>query len=271
MKFVPKEIKNNVNISSKRPLGEFFLLLAGILGIVILIYIALGFTIDLVVSKLPPQVEGKLGKIYTDICERARNPKFSQIEAELKRILYGLIKHTSWQNDCRVYVRDNDFANAYVLPGNNIVVTTALLKELNGEDEVAFVLAHELGHFVNRDHLRGLGRRLIFFIIAVSLGLDEQSEVILSGSLQDVEMKFSQTQERKADLFALQLLNKAYGNVRGAVEFFEKLKKWEKGGRFLYFFASHPSSLERIRYLKEEIIKNNYEEKEIIPWKKFEY
>jgi Zn-dependent protease with chaperone function len=145
------------------------------------------------------------------------------------------------------------------LPGNNIIITTALIEGLESENELAFVLAHELGHFANRDHLRGLGRGLVLLTISTILfGADSSVSQVLENSLQNVEMKFSQNQEKKADLFALRLLNERYGHVGGAIDFFEKLKKKEKGGRFLYFFATHPHSLERIRYLKQEIAARGY-------------
>ncbi len=39
-----------------------------------------------------------------------------------------------------------------------MVVFTGLLEKMTSENELAFVLAHELGHYDHRDHLRGLGR-----------------------------------------------------------------------------------------------------------------
>jgi len=68
------------------------------------------------------------------------------------------------------------------------------------------VLAHELGHFANRDHLKGLGRGLILWIISAGiLGQDNAITDLAGRSLIGVQMKFSQAQETKADLFALEL------------------------------------------------------------------
>ncbi|MBX7150825.1 M48 family metallopeptidase [bacterium] len=41
---------------------------------------------------------------------------------------------------------ESEFANAYANQGNNILITTALLKMLNSESELVAVLAHEMGH-----------------------------------------------------------------------------------------------------------------------------
>ena len=39
-----------------------------------------------------------------------------------------------------------DYYNAYSLPDGSIVVAFGLLDQAQSDDEVAFVLAHELGH-----------------------------------------------------------------------------------------------------------------------------
>ncbi len=269
MKFIPKEIRDNINISSQSPLKEFFLLLSALLGIIILVYIALGFTVDLIVPKLPPGVEMRLGRMYSRIYESKKDKKNMEAEIELQTILDGLVKEATFNQSFEVHLVSNPRANAVALPGGNIIVTTALIKEIDSENELAFVLAHELGHFANRDHLRGLGRGLVFLTISTVLfGADSSVSQLLENSLQNVEMKFSQKQERKADLFGLELLNKRYGHVTGAIDFFQKMKKKEKGGRFLYFFATHPHSLDRINALEREIASKGYLVAESIPLKK---
>ena len=77
-------------------------------------------------------------------------------------------------------------------------------------------------------------------------------------SLLNVEMKFSQRQEKMADLWALDLLNNRYGHVSGAADFFEKMSKKEKKGRILYYFAPHPYPENRVKTLEEQIQEKGY-------------
>lgn len=50
--------------------------------------------------------------------------------------------------------------NAMALPGGAILLTSGLLETVDSENGLAFVLAHELGHYAHRDHLRSLSRGL---------------------------------------------------------------------------------------------------------------
>ena len=68
-------------------------------------------------------------------------------------------------------------------------------------------------------------------------------------------MKFSQHQEMMADTYALDLLNRRYDQVAGAMEFMEKLATKEKKGLLAYYFSTHPHPETRIANIKSEIRK----------------
>lgn len=257
MKYTPKELKENVNISRTSPIREFFLLLGGVLGVILIVYIALGFAVDIVVTKLSPEIEQSLGRLYSKIYE---NTEETTTGIQLQEILDGLAKELpKGELQYKVHLVANSLINAMALPGGNIVVFSGLIKEVKSENELAFVLAHELGHFANRDHLRGLGRRLVLLTISIALlGGDSSAANFLMNSLLNVEMKFSQHQEKMADLWALDLLNRRYGHVSGATDFFEKMSKKEKKGRILYYFATHPYPENRVKTLEEQIREKGY-------------
>jgi predicted Zn-dependent protease len=257
MKYTPKELKGNINISQTSPIREFFILLGGVLGVILLIYIALGFAVDIIVPKLSPEIEQSLGRLYSKIYE---NTEKTTAWIRLQLILDELVnKLPQRELQYKVHLVSNSQINAMALPGGNIVVFSGLIKEVKSENELAFVLAHELGHFANRDHLRGLGRRLVLLTISIALlGRDSSATNFLMNSLLNVEMKFSQRQEKMADLWALDLLNNRYGHVSGATDFFKKMSKKEKKGRILYYFATHPYPKNRVKTLEEQIQEKRY-------------
>ena len=267
MKYTPKELKGNVNVSHNSPVKEFFVLLSGILGLMLIVYIALGLAIDTAASRLPVEIEQRLGSLYSGLYD---NIEESEAGKELQAMLDELVKNVSENEKLllqdiqyRVHLVQNPLVNAMALPGGNIIMFSGLIKESESENELAFVLAHELGHFANRDHLRGLGRRLVLLAASAALlGGDSSATNFIMNSLLTVEMKFSQRQETMADLWALDLLNKRYGHVAGAEDFFKKLSKQEKAGRISYYFATHPYPDDRIKKLGNRIEEKGYERKE---------
>ena len=124
----------------------------------------------------------------------------------------------------KVHVVSENIMNAIALPGGNIIVYTPLLNKMGSENELAFVLAHELGHMHNRDHLKKLGRTLVLgYGSSVIFGKDNYITTIITNSLIKAEMRFSQEQEQQADLYAVDLLNKSYNSVSGSIEFLERI------------------------------------------------
>jgi predicted Zn-dependent protease len=252
MRYVPKKIKGNVNISGKNPLKEFFKLLCGLLFIAIISYIALGLAIDLIVPRIPASFEDSLKPFYRSLYA-GKGLENSGVEA-IRSLLQSLVETS---RDSRLYtlsVVDGPRSNAHALPGNHILIYSALIKEIESEEELTFVLAHELGHFYYRDHLKSLGRRLVLMVISNTIfGQDNTLSKLIGNSLSDTEMRFSQKQERAADLFALNLLYAHYGNDRGALRFFEKAAKKPGGGEFFAFFSTHPHPRQRLALIKKKM------------------
>ncbi|MDD5260025.1 MAG: M48 family metallopeptidase, partial [bacterium] len=159
----------------------------------------------------------------------------------------------------KVYVQENPQANAIALPAGNIVVFSGLIKEVKSENEMAMVLAHELGHFRHRDHLRGMGRQLLLLLIASAfLRNDASSSNVLLSSINNLQMRFSQGQERAADQYGLDLLNKTYGHASGATDFFAKMARRDDWPKFMYFFSTHPYPASRIQAITERIQEKGY-------------
>lgn len=73
MKFTPKEIKENVNISKISPIREFFVLSSGILGFLLVIYLVLGLALDILIDRMPLRLEEKL-EIFLVINFHLKNP-----------------------------------------------------------------------------------------------------------------------------------------------------------------------------------------------------
>jgi Zn-dependent protease with chaperone function len=265
MKYTPIELEENVNISDISPIKEFFVLLGGILIILISIYVVLGLTVDLIIPRIPRNIEQSLGSLFLEHYEIAEKTSAGkQLQELVDELAKGLPQNDPYQYN--VYLVKHSQANAIALPGGNIVVFSGILKDVESENGLAFVLSHELGHFTNRDHLRGLGRGLVLLTFSsVLLGNDSFITDFLTNTLINVEMKFSQRQEKMADLFALDLLNKKYGHVGGAESFFKKICEKEKKSPLSFYFASHPHPRNRLDTMAKHIQKKGYQIEKPIP------
>jgi len=253
MKYTPRQPKSNVNVTPVSPLKEFFVLTGSLLGGVIAIYLLLGLLVDLIVPRISPDFEKKMSRVFmrsidvNDIDSKQRDDIQSIADNLQKRCAHLPYRF-------KIHVRKASAVNALAFPGGHIIVFTGLLNRVTSENELAFVIAHEMGHYAHRDHLRGIGRAFVLMaMVTVLFGTDSNISGMLANALNITELSFSRKQETDADGFALEMLNCAYGNVAGATEFFEKLPKEQDPGKFGHYFASHPENLQRISDLNKRI------------------
>ncbi|MEC9432815.1 MAG: M48 family metallopeptidase [Pseudomonadota bacterium] len=149
--------------------------------------------------------------------------------------------------DARVYRSDR--VNAFAAPGGHVILLSALLEQASGPDEVAAVLAHELGHVALRHQLRAMLRgagstALIGLMFGDVTGGSAAAR--LAGAM--VDASYSQEAEREADAYAQELLARAGLPASALADFFERIES-RPGGRpegLARHLASHPDMAERI-------------------------
>ena len=236
---------------------EFAILTGGILGALILVYVLLGFALEwVVVPHIPQSVERSLGELFLGNYDVEDSPEAQYLQGILDRLVGHELSQTL---DYQLHVEENPMVNAMALPGGHIVLYRGLLDRVESENELAMILGHELGHFAERHHLKGLGRGLVLLVLSATL-LGDQNGItqFLRNSLAKVESRFSRRQEQQVDEFSLHLLQKTYDHVAGATDFFERIQKEEPEGPLAYFFASHPSPVNRVAFLNELIASAHY-------------
>lgn len=262
MKFVPSYIEGDENAPKSSPLKEFFTLAGGLLLITVVLFVVLGWVSELIVPHISTDLEKKLGSTIASQFEDDKLLESDDDALRVKRLLDRLLKYAPRKEyEFFIWVINTEEVNAVALPGGQIIIFKGLLEKIENDNELLFVIAHELGHFYNRDHLRGLGRGLTLAVLStIILGQDSGLSSLFTGTLTTVDRKFSQEQESNADKFALELLHKTTGSIKGAMSFFEKIDRDEQLSEILYFFTTHPSPKNRIKFIQQEIEKQNYNE-----------
>lgn len=249
MKYTPKEPDTSVNVS-RQPLKELLRLCGGVVIVAVLVYLLLGAAGWLVVRYSSKQFERKLGKLLVPLVVKKKPKGNPRVQALVDKLLE---QTGGWDPQITVKVINKKELGAYTFPGGVILVTQGLLKGLKSENGLAMVLAHELGHVKERDSMKSLGRGLglLFFAMLIGAENSQGAQMVLKGVTLG-HLKYSRDQEHKADLFALDLLNKSYGHAGGALEFFECALS-HYGDALSKLTTTHPLLSERIKYLKERI------------------
>lgn len=253
MKFVQKDLGEAADASAAKggAAKELVKLSLLVLAIAIAIYVVVGFAVDALVPRISVETEKK---IFGGISARVGKPekpgrKLQRLEAVLEKLVAS---SEAPPLDYRLFIVKDKRPNAVALPGGAIGVTTGLLREIDDEVAIAFVLGHELGHFRNRDHLRGLGRAVgISVCYALLFGGGGAGELLAGNAMNLMERKYSRRQEEAADRTGLKLVHRAYGKVEGVTRFFEIMLEKERCPGWAYMFSTHPATEKRIRALKK--------------------
>ena len=160
-------------------------------------------------------------------------------------------------------VLDSDDINAFAAPGGLIVVTRGLIECCKTEDELASVLAHEIGHVELKHGLRAIrtGRlNSALTVLAVegakNLAGDDLAEVTqaFDESINEISTTlmnsgYSRKLEYEADAAAVSILRKSGYQPGALVAMLENMNRnWDPSRHD--FAATHPPPAERIRQLK---------------------
>jgi predicted Zn-dependent protease len=137
-------------------------------------------------------------------------------------------------------------ANAIALPGGHIYVFQGLLAKAENPDELAGVIAHEIGHVVQRDGtrsmLQGAGLSLLFGML---LGDFVGGGAVVIAARTLIQSSYSREVEASADAFATGLMAQAGGDGAALGSILTRIEADRKPGTRIWL--DHPEVQERVR------------------------
>lgn len=138
-------------------------------------------------------------------------------------------------------IRSPEF-NAYASRGNKITLTSGIIDSLSSEDELAFIIAHEIGHHLY-DHVDKNFRNTLIGIILGKVILDSSELGLVLGNIANAATSIRK--ELAADAIAYRILHHSGYNTELAREVLFRIAKRDPriSSKLL---QTHPSGMERI-------------------------
>jgi Zn-dependent protease with chaperone function len=140
--------------------------------------------------------------------------------------------------------------NAIALPGGYIYIFRGLIAKAENVDEVAGVLAHEIGHVAHRDGTRAVLQAAgLSFLFGMVLGDFGGGGAVVIAARTILQLSHSREVERAADLYAVELIAKAGGNPRALGAVLNRIAG--SGDPDLKILLNHPITRDRVALIEQ--------------------
>jgi Peptidase family M48 len=228
--------------------------LAAVVSIIVVVLFAIPFAADRLAPLVPEPFERRLGdaadvQLKTVFGARACNDPAGQ--AAFGKLMSALGKSADLDMPVQPSVLATPIPNAFALPGGRVYLLNGLLAKANSPDEIAGVLAHELGHLKHRDSLR----ELIYnggtsFLIGLLFGDVMGSSAVIFASRTLVTASYSREAEQNADTFAIDVMQKLGRSPKAMGELLFRVTGKE-GNKSLSILAGHPLTEDRLKRMSD--------------------
>lgn len=199
------------------------------------------------ITALSDAEENRIGReIKKEILKKEKAVKTHPKDINPYLALETLLPHCSRKGiDYDLTIVQDETFNAYTVAGGKIFIYIGLLERLRSQEELVFVVAHELAH----NELKHCVKKIQHSVYASDI------EPILGNIVQlgyrVYKRPYSKSEEREADEYAINLMRKAGYSKQGGISFFRLLESME-GKREDDIFddindliSTHPSPRER--------------------------
>lgn len=201
-----------------------------------------------VAGMLPDSARASVGdKVLASMVEGRKECTETAGRAALDRLVGRLSDASGTKTRFRVRVVDWGLLNAFAVPGEQIVLTRQIIAQAKSPEEVAGVLAHEMGHGLELHPETAIVR--IVGLTAILELMTGGGGTLANVGLGLTQLSYTRAAEREADARGLALLEKAQISSSGLIDFFKRIGDIErKSGKGDWgLFRTHPQSEERAK------------------------
>jgi len=244
------------NISGRRGVATIVgWSLAAAISIVAVVMFGVPFAADRLTPLMPEAFERRLGDVAEGqvktlfgarICNNAPG------QAAFAKLVNAVRAPAGLDTSVQTAVLATPAPNAFALPGGKVYVFNGLLAKAENPDEIAGVLAHELGHLRHRDSTRNL----IYnggtsFLIGLLFGDVTGSGAVIFASRSLVTASYSREAEQNADTFSIDIMHKLGRSPKAMGELMLRVTGKE-GDKSLSILSGHPLTEDRLARMSRE-------------------
>jgi predicted Zn-dependent protease len=160
----------------------------------------------------------------------------------------------------KFFVVDKDEMNEFTTPGGNIYIFTGLLNKLKTDDELAFVLAHEVSHGAAKHTVKKFQAAMSYQLIGnillsqVSEGTQRIAGMTSGAVMSLVFSAYGRQDEYQADRLGIKYMYLAGFDTQGSIGALTVLKNEAKEtGKVPLILRTHPYLEDRIKMVQSEI------------------
>jgi len=146
--------------------------------------------------------------------------------------------------------------NAISLPGGFIYATEGMMRFVQSDDELAFVMAHEVGHVSAKHHVAMLERNFLYVIVGrVLFGGDPTSSQIANIVRFFLTQGFSRDNEFEADRLAVGFAHRARFDASAGLTFMQRLRtaQGRDPSSVEVLFRTHPGLADRMERIRAHL------------------
>jgi len=229
--------------------------LAATVSIIAMIWFALPLLADRLAPLVPNALERRIGDAAEGQIRLAFGGKpcgNSAGRVAFNKLVKQLSVAAGIDAPVRADVLDTPIPNAFALPGGKVYLFSGLLAKAENPDEIAGVLAHELGHVHHRDNTRNM----IYsggtsFLIGLLFGDVTGSGALIFASRSLVTASYSREAEQGADDFAIDVMHRLGRPTKPMGELMFRVTG-KQGDTTPSILANHPLTEDRLKHLSDE-------------------
>ncbi len=205
----------------------------------------------------PPEREVEVGlRVAQRFLEVYPPVEDSQIQDRVEKIGENLVRVCQRKDiPYQFVVVDFPGKNAISLPGGYVFISKELVQFCHSDDEIASVLAHEIGHIVAKHGIKRLQASYLALlgVLAGAASRDRDLARGIAGALRALFSAYSQEDEFTADRLGASYMRKAGYDVRAMIALFSRLEeesRYFSPKRPVSYFRTHPFLSQRINRIK---------------------